>query len=183
MPLIEDADRELVRRCQAGDKGAFEGLVIRYQDKVFSQCFFLLNQNRQDAEDAAQEVFTSVWRGIRDFNFEAKFSTWLYTVTRNHCLNTLKRKAGNPVQAVEEILPNPSLPDERSPNERQSTEECVRSKLSMLEEMHRAVIALVHFDGLSYEEAAGRLGCPVGTIRSRLNRALEALRPLIRECL
>ena len=175
-----DSDYGLVRQAQNGSSKAFEVLVAKYQQKVFSQCFFLLGQNRQDAEDAAQEVLTGVWRNIKGFNFEAKFSTWLYTVTRNHCLNVMKQRnqKHESIEESKQAMETAGNPADES----SATEDCVRQKVKLLDELHRTVIALVHFDGFSYEEAAERLGCAVGTVRSRLNRALQELRPLIREC-
>jgi len=172
-----DEDAGLVKRCQAGNRDAFEELVVKYQQKVFSQCFFLLGNNRQVAEDAAQEVFCKVWRGISGFKGDSKLSSWLHTIARNHCFNLHTQRSRNPDLEQDGEQRMAPVKDTLA------TEDCVRQKVSQLEEIHRSVIALVHFDELSYEEAADILGCPVGTIRSRVNRALEKLRPLIRECL
>jgi len=179
MRFAGDPDDGLVRHCQAGDKRAFEELVEKYKEKVFNQCFFLLKQKRLDAEDAAQEIFTSVYRNLKSFDGRAKFSTWLHTVTRNHCLNMLKQRDSKH-ESLEAAHPAPAG---NPAHESSATEDCVRQKLDLLSEAHRMVIALVHFDGLSYEEAAELLECPVGTVRSRLNRALQELKPLVRECL
>jgi RNA polymerase sigma-70 factor, ECF subfamily len=178
MPVILDGDYSLVLQAQAGIGSAFEQLIIKYQQKVFSQCYFLLNQNRDDAEDAAQEVFCNAYKNIGSFKGEAKFSTWLYQVTRNHCLNILN-KAGRDNMSLEDCTKEMSS----NPQTVNLVDDCVRSKVRQLEEQHRAVVALVHFDDLSYEEAAKVLKCPVGTVRSRLNRALEKLKPLLRECI
>ncbi|MEI6125084.1 MAG: sigma-70 family RNA polymerase sigma factor [Pseudomonadota bacterium] len=176
-PSGQDEDLGLVRRCQAGKKDAFDELVLKYQQKVFIWCYFLLSQSREDAEDAAQEVFCNVWRTVSGFKGDSKFSTWLHTVTRNHCFNIRKKQCiKNVITEAGEFRVKPQIGDSQ-------TEDCVRQKVNLLDEIHRSVITLVHFDELSYEEAAGILKCPVGTIRSRVNRALEKLRPLIRECL
>ena len=178
MPVILDGDYSLVQQAQAGIGSAFEQLIVKYQQKVFNQCYFLLNQNRYDAEDAAQEVFCNVCKNIGSFKGEAKFSTWLYQVTRNHCLNILnkdRRNDGNRPDYEKEMGSKPQIIN--------PVDDCVRSKVRQLEEIDRSVIALVHFDDLSYEEAAKVLECPVGTVRSRLNRALEKLKPMLRECI
>jgi len=176
-------DCELVKRCQTGDRDAFAELVVKYQQKVFRQCFFLLGQNKQDAEDAAQDIFKNLYSSIRNFQGASAFSTWLYTITRNHCLNVINRVKTNPAVPAEDIRAAELGSTGDGPQEKLSVEDCVRQKLNMLDEAHRTVVALVHFGELSYEEAAEMLNCPVGTIRSRLNRALERLRPLMRECL
>ena len=177
MPVILDGDYSLVQQAQAGIASAFEQLIVKYQQKVFNQCYFLLSL-REDAEDAAQEVFCNVCKNIGTFKGEAKFSTWLYQVTRNHCLNILN-KAGRDNMSLQdctkEMSSNPQIVN--------PVDDCVRSKVCQLEEIDRSVIALVHFDDLSYEEAAKVLECPVGTVRSRLNRALEKLKPMLRECI
>ena len=100
MPFINDEDFDLVQQCQAGIEKAFEQIVIKYQQKIFNQCYFLLNQNRDDAEDAAQEVFLNVYKKISEFRGESKFSTWLYQVTRNHCLNLINRRNRNEFLAI-----------------------------------------------------------------------------------
>lgn len=178
MPVILDGDYSLVQQAQAGIASAFEQLIVKYQQKVFNQCYFLLNQNRYDAEDAAQEVFCNVCKNIGTFKGEAKFSTWLYQVTRNHCLNILN-KAGRDIMSLQDCTKEMSS----NPQTVNPVDDCVRSKVRQLEEIDRSVIALVHFDDLSYEEAAKVLDCPVGTVRSRLNRALEKLKPMLRECI
>jgi len=177
MPVILDGDYSLVQQAQAGIASAFEQLIVKYQQKVFNQCYFLLSL-REDAEDAAQEVFCNVCKNIGTFKGEAKFSTWLYQVTKNHCLNILNKPGRNV-----ESLPGYENKMVSKPQTINPVDDCVRSKVRQLEEQHRSVVALVHFDDLSYEEAAKVLACPVGTVRSRLNRALEKLKPLLRECI
>jgi RNA polymerase sigma-70 factor (ECF subfamily) len=178
MPVILDGDYSLVQQAQAGIGSAFEQLIVKYQQKVFNQCYFLLNQNRSDAEDAKQDVLLNVYKNISSFKGEAKFSTWLYQVTRNHCLNILNKAEKDIKVGPGDIVIKPPIINPIDP-----VVDCVRSKVRQLEEQHRSVVELVHFDELSYEEAAKVLECPVGTVRSRLNRALEKLKPMLRECI
>lgn len=177
MKVILDEDYSLVQQSQTGITKAFEQLVVKYQQKVFSQCYFLLS-NHEDAEDAAQEVFCNVYKSINTFKSESKFSTWLYQITRNHCLNLIGKRDRNGLMSVEDIDKMGDCPQKFN-----SVDDCVKSKVAQLEEIHRSVIALVHFDDLSYEEAARVLECPIGTIRARLNRAKEKLKPILKECL
>jgi len=128
------------------DKMAFEELVAEYQQKVFNQCYFLLGQNRQDAEDATQEIFCNVYRNIDSFKGDSKFSTWLYSVTRNHCLNMLKQKRSNRTSSEAPNAELSSSGENISQNDRHATQDCVRQKVNLLDEIHRTVIALVHFD-------------------------------------
>jgi len=173
MKVILDEDYELVQQSQAGIKKAFEQLFVKYHKKVFNKCYSMLSI-REDAEDAAQEVFFNVHKKINTFKNESKFSTWLYQITINHCLNIIKKPG------INGPMP-PEIGDDRQSFN--PVRDCVRSKLAQLEEIHRSVIALVHFGEMSYAEAAQVLECKVGTIRSRVNRAMEKLEPILRECL
>ena len=193
-----DEDGYLVKLCREGNKEnkktAFEKLFIKYQQKVFTQCYWLL-LDKMEAEQAAQDIFMKAYRGIEGFRGEsseekAKFSTWLYKITRNHCLNKLNRSGrirqidGEDQEQGLTMINLKQKPSMSSEDSRISTEvgECVNKKVTQLNEMHRSVVDLVHFQGLSYEDAAEILDCPVGTIRSRLNRALDRLKPMLKEC-
>jgi RNA polymerase sigma-70 factor (ECF subfamily) len=179
-----EEDYDLVRQCQAGNKKACEELVIKYQEKVFKRCYFLLKRNKEEGEDAAQEVFIKAYRNIKNFKGSSKFSTWLYTIAKNHCLNLLKTKNISPIVVDQDgYLTQSYLSGKDYLDPSTVDEECVKQKVNSLKTKYRSVIEKVHFDELTYEEAADRLGCPVGTIRSRLNRAMEKLKPLLRECI
>jgi len=181
---MHDEDYELVRQCQAGNKKAFEKLVVKYQAKVFKRCYFLLYRNKEEGEDAAQEVLVKAYRNIKNFKGSSKFSTWLYTIAKNHCLNLLKTKNISPIVVDQDgYLTQSYLSGKDYLDPSTVDEECVKQKVNSLKTKYRSVIEKVHFDELSYEEAANKLGCPVGTIRSRLNRAIEKLKPLLRECI
>jgi RNA polymerase sigma-70 factor (ECF subfamily) len=182
MSGIDDEDKDLIKQCKAGNKKAFEVLLVKYQQKIFNQCYFLLNQNKEEAEDAAQAVFINVYNNISSFKGDSKFSTWLYKITKNHCLNLIKRRNNSPVSNAGDdstINRYSTTPAEKANDEK----ECVKQKVKSLEDMHREIITLIHFDELTYEEAAENLDCPVGTIRSRVNRAMKKLGPMLRECL
>ena len=182
MSVIDDEDKDLIRQCKSGNKKAFEVLLVKYQQKIFNQCYFLLNQNKAEAEDAAQAVFINIYNNISSFKGDSKFSTWLYKITKNHCLNLIKRRNNSPVSnTTDDSMINrySTTPAEKANDEK----ECVKQKVNSLEDMHREIITLIHFDELTYEEAAENLDCPVGTIRSRVNRAMKKLGPMLRECL
>lgn len=184
MPSIHDEDFNLVKQCQSGNKKVFEILVIKYQEKVFRQCYFLLNKSKEDGEEAAQEVFIKAYRNIKNFHGDSKLSSWLYSIAKNHCLNVIKRSNVSPVVVDQDGYKVQSYTTENeSLDSNNVDEDCIKKKVSSLATKYRSVIEKVHFDELTYQEAAEKLECPVGTIRSRLARALKKLGPMLKECI
>ena len=182
MSGIFDEDKDLITQCKYGNKKALEVLLLKYQQKIFNQCYYMLGQNKEDAEDAAQNVLMKMYDTISSFEGNSKFSTWLYKITKNHCLNLIKKRNNSPVSNTNDdsmINRHSTTPAEKANDEK----ECVKQKVNSLEDMHREIITLIHFNELTYEEAAENLDCPVGTIRSRVNRAMKKLSPMLRECL
>ena len=171
MSVIFDEDKDLITQCKYGNKKEFEVLLVKYQQKIFNQSYYMLGQNKEEAEDAAQDVLVKMYDTITSFKGDSKFSTWLYRVTKNHCLNLIRRRK------------RPHIPPEPPVESPEDTKDCVKQKVKKLNEMHREIITLIHFNELTYEEVAENLGCPVGTIRSRVNRAMKKLGPMLVECL
>lgn len=181
----------LVKRAQNNDLSAFEELVRIYQNKIFALGMNLAG-NRDDAQDLAQEAFFKAYRALGSFRNEADFGTWLYRITVNTWMN-YRRKNTLP-QPVS--LDEPHLRDDGgeiwrevaagSDDPLRTLEEkefrgMVREALDRLSEEHRSVLVLREIEGYSYEEVSQMLGCTLGTVKSRLSRAREAMRRVIIE--
>ena len=182
----EAAEQVLLRRLRRRDEQAFNELVLRYQDRVFGLCLRMLG-NRDEAEDIAQEVFCTVFKSVRSFRGESKFSTWLYRVTLNHCKNRLKylgRRHYRETRSIEDVaesrfddtaaLPRTGRPDQRM--EQAELQRLVGEAIAALEEEQRALLLLRDVQELSYQEIVEITGLPEGTVKSRLHRARMALK-------
>lgn len=181
--IIYDEDAKYVAIARSGDMEAFEVLVKKYEGKVFSVALHML-QNRDDAGDAAQEVFLRVFRSLTDFRGGSKFSTWLFRITNNVCLDFLRKRSRNDLSldadagkddesAVREI---PSDCDVEALAESSEFNGLVRKAINDLPVQHRAMIVMRDMQGLSYTEIAKLLGLPEGTVKSRISRARGNLR-------
>ena len=179
-------DAELVRRFQAGETQAFGLLYDRYERKIYSQCIAMLG-NSQTAEEIAQEVFVAAYKGLARFRGEARFSTWLMTITINRCKNQRLRahrraeQRHEPLDPVDDderppIQPVSTLdPPDAATHRRQAAEQ-LRTALALLSEEHREIILLRDFQDLDYPEIGEILGIARGTVKSRLSRARAELR-------
>ncbi len=170
------AERETVAACQRGDREAFDRLVQRYQREVYRLCYRYLGQH-EDANDLAQEVFLRAWRSIGRFRGDSAFSTWLYRIAVNACLNhrALKRV---PTQDLPEALPDPSRGAEARAQD-EDVARRVRGAIARLPEKQRATLVLKVYHDLSHEEVANVLGSSVGTVKSNLFHALGNLKRLL----
>jgi RNA polymerase sigma-70 factor, ECF subfamily len=184
-------DQRLVARVQRGEKQAFDLLVRKYQHKVAK----LVNRyvfDRVEVEDITQEVFIKAYRGLGGFRAESAFYTWLYRIAVNTAKNYLESQGRRPANIAVDIggmetLDNmEQLRDLATPERSVLTDEIARTVNRAIEALPtdlRMAITLRDFDGLSYEEIAHVMDCPIGTVRSRIFRAREAidreLKPLI----
>ena len=169
---------ELVRAAQSGDRDAFGLLVERYQRDIYRLCYRYVN-DRQDASDMAQEAFLKAYRAIGRFRGSSRFSTWIYRIAVNTCLNF---RASRRPQA--EALPD-SLPTRRVElNERIDTGRLrsrVRAAVAKLPEKQRATLILKTYHDLTHQEVAAILGSTVGTVKANLFHALRNLRRIVEE--
>ena len=185
------ADQELVARAQSGDKRAFDLLVIKYQQKVANLIGRYL-RDTTEVLDVTQEAFLKAYRALPGFRGDSAFYTWLYRIAINTVKNYLvaqgRRPPGNDVDAemAEQMDLSSKLRETATPERLLLRDEIARNVQEALDELPtdlRTAIVLREFDGLSYEEIASTMECPIGTVRSRIFRAREAidkrLRPLL----
>ena len=181
---VDTGDLGLVQRVQKGDKTAFDLLVRKYQHKVVKLVTRYL-RDPSDAEDVAQEAFIKAYRAIPQFRGDSAFYTWLYRIAINTAKNAIVSRDRNPVdfdldmQNVEESSSMQlRLADSETPESLLQTEEIretVNRAIEALPEDLRTAIVLRELEGLSYEDIAQAMDCPVGTVRSRIFRAREAI--------
>lgn len=185
------ADQALVARVQQGDKKAFDLLVKKYQHRILMVIGRYISDHHE-AMDVAQEAFIKAYRALPNFRGDAAFYTWIYRIAINTAKNHLVTRGRRPPSSDIDIEDGElydsgrRLNDEASPEHlllSAEIETTVRQALDDLSEDLRAALTLREFDGLSYEEIAEVLECPVGTVRSRIFRAREAidkkLKPLL----
>ena len=179
----EDLDQDLVLRVQQGDKSAFDLLVIKYQHRIMH----LVNRYVKDpseAQDVAQDTFIKAYRALADFRGESAFYTWLYRIAintaKNYLLSRSRRHFDNEieVQDAEQVENAAQLKDMDTPENLLMNEQIVKvikEAIEKLPEEMRIAITLREFEGMSYEEIAEAMDCPIGTVRSRIFRAREAI--------
>lgn len=186
----DGSDLGLVRRVQRGERGAYDLLVLKYQHKVVKLVMRYL-RDPADAEDVAQEAFIKAYRALPQFRGDSAFYTWLYRIAINTAKNALAARDRNPVSFELDTQNNDEsdglvnrLRDPETPEGLALTEEIrdtVNHAIESLPEDLRTAIVLRELEGLSYEEIAASMDCPVGTVRSRIFRAREAIDKRLRE--
>ena len=179
----EQLDQELVRRVQRGDTAAFDLLVRKYQHRIAALVGRYI-RDWSECQDVAQETFMRAYRAIGGFRGDAQFYTWLHRIAVNTAKNHLVAHRRRPptddidVSDAEQFDSGIRLRDSDTPERelmRQQMEQTVMRAVEALPEELRVAITLREVDGLSYEDIATRMGCPIGTVRSRIFRAREAI--------
>ena len=174
-------DQELVERAKKGDQSAFEQLVLDNQNKVFSLALRLVG-DREEAADLAQEAFVKAWQGLPAFRGGSFFSTWLYRLTTNVCIDYLRKK-----KRREAVEPSVSLDDPDSGWaepflwEQSERGRALAQGLDRLPDWQREILVLRELSGLSYQEIGEKLDLDLGTVKSRIARARMNLRKILLE--
>ncbi|HVR36739.1 MAG TPA: sigma-70 family RNA polymerase sigma factor [Methylomirabilota bacterium] len=185
MATRNDPDAELMLRVKHGDVHAFEQLVEKHKQPVVNLIARNLN-DPSEAEDIAQNVFIQVYKSAPRYKVSARFSTWLYTIVRNLCLNEIRRRSRRPAESIEQSAGGEDAPvrqfeDARSPAAPESLlqnelELKIQEALQQLPENQRTAILLCRQDELSYEEIARVLGCSLSATKSLIHRGRETLK-------
>jgi len=170
-------EQTLVSNIRLGSRPAFERLLDLYERKVYNLAFRMLGR-REDAEDAAQEALLEVYRGIGGFRGRSSLGTWIHAVARNVCLEFLrKRRETVPLEA--ELVPANPASNPGSSAERGELRGRLEAAIGELPDPQREVVVMHEMHGMKYREIAEAVGCPVGTVKSRLFHAMENLRAML----
>ncbi len=181
------SDESLVRQAQEGDTQAFEELVFRHRDKVYSRAFSMM-RNETEALELSQEAWIKAWQRLEQFQGESSFATWITRIVINICLDAMRRNKRLHAESIEQLaeesggverLLPPTQVDMLAGLERAELRARIEAGLAQLSQAHRTVLILHEFEGLEYKECAKRMGCSIGTIMSRLFYARRRLAALL----
>lgn len=185
MPMTEQSEKILVSLAKRGDLSAFEQLVLAHEKMVYHIALRML-ANSEDAKDISQEAFLKAYRNMQNFDERAAFSTWIYRITVNACIDEMRRRKGKPSVSLEREMQDEEgawalqVADEReTPEEALLRRERQRELLLAMERLspeHKAVLVLRDLRGFSYEEVSEMLEMPLGTVKSRICRARAQLK-------
>lgn len=181
-------DEMLIERSQKGDREAFDMLVRKHEAKAY-QYAFRLTRNSEEAADVVADAFVRVYNALQNFKGQSAFGTWLYRILTNCFLDIRKREKSRPTTQIDSVLQtadgeverqieSPGL-DPSEETERAERERSVEAAVARLPEYQRSMIVMYHAEMLSYEEISAALDLPIGTVKSRLNRARISLRSLL----
>jgi RNA polymerase sigma-70 factor (ECF subfamily) len=173
---LREDDREAIEACRQGEREAFDRLVERYQRDVYRLCYRYVN-NHQDANDMAQEAFLKAYRALKRFRGDSAFSTWLYRIAVNTCLNFRAARRVPQEELSEHLADGATGMAERMQEDERSAQ--VREAVARLPEKQRATLILKIYHDLTHEEVARVLGASVGTVKANLFHALGNLRKLM----
>jgi len=188
---MQPSDEDLMLRFKDGDQNAFNVLARRWEKPLLNLCYRFL-QDIEKAKDVRQEVFLRVYKAAKRYKPSAKFSTWVYRIATNRCLDELRNekrrneialetpyqdKAGRMWLLEETLADKSTLPDKIA--ERNEIAQIVRQAIAQLPDQQRAVVIMRHYEGLKFKEIAEIMGCPESTVKSRMFYGMEHLRRLL----
>src|SRR6188508_1174532 len=174
---MASTDEELVARSRGGDLDSFNQLVLRWERPIYALAYRVIGRE-EDARDVAQETFLRAFRALSGFKGQAKFSSWLYRITLNLCRDWIRRERRAPVaidliELASEAEPAESIEDLVA---RRELGRAVARAMAMLPEEQRTAIVLKEYHGLTFQEIADLLECPLSTVKTRLYQGLTVLR-------
>ncbi len=168
------ADEVLMEELKAGNVKAFDLIIYRYEKSLLNYLYRWIG-NFHQAEELCQEVFIRVYKSAMKFNSEQKFSPWLYRIANNLCIDTYRKDKNVKKVDIEDIdIVSPENVEDKV--EKDDLGRRVKKAVMSLPQDHRAVLILKHYQGLSYNEISEILGCPLGTVKSRMHYALIELK-------
>ncbi len=182
------SDQELIQQIQSGQKELYADLVRQYHKKVIGYCLSML-QNHTEAEEAAQDIFVKAYRSLPKFKGNSTFSTWLYRITTNHCLDVLRKRTRRKTYSLDALVEEEgdqihrlfsSAPVAATQMENR---DLVGKILSTLPDDYRIILTLREADGLEYQEIAQTLDCSLDAVKGRLSRARKQLQENLRHFL
>jgi len=186
---MSENEKLLLEKAKDGNIEAFERLIEGYQKKVFNIALRMIG-DYDDASDVAQEVFIRIFRSIKNFKEQSSFSTWVYRITTNVCLDELRKRKNKKVVYLEEEIKLDSSDVKRQIQDDRPTPDAlaeigelkktINDAINRLSSEHRTAIILRDIQGFSYEEISRIIDCPQGTVKSRINRARRALKELLK---
>ncbi|WP_110926524.1 RNA polymerase sigma factor SigW [Bacillus massiliglaciei] len=180
--------KERIDQVIKGDQNAFGEIVELYKDQVYQICYRMIG-NRHEAEDLAQEAFVRAYVNIRSFNIQLKFSTWLYRIATNLCIDRIRKKKPDyyldaEVKGTDGLNMYSQIPSENTLPEEEveslELQETIQKEIMKLPEKYRSVIVLKYMEELPLKEISDILNLPVGTVKTRIHRGREALRKQLR---
>ncbi|PAB61399.1 RNA polymerase subunit sigma-24 [Anaeromicrobium sediminis] len=187
---VLDIEKSLIKKCQSGDVESFELLIKDYEKRAFNIAYRMLG-NVEDANDATQEAFIKIYKHINKFKGDSSFSTWLYRIVTNTCLDILRKNKNkktlsydNPTETEEGTIKREFV-DHKTNTEKTVEREMVKKELheciNSLGDSHKTAIILRDINGFSYKEIAHILSCSEGTVKSKINRARKNLKNLLED--
>ena len=184
---MASTDEELVARSVGGDLDSFNQLVLRWERPIYALAYRVIGRE-EDARDVAQEAFLRAFRALGGFKGQAKFSSWLYRITLNLCRDWIRRERRTPIAQAPEGIDIIELAGERTPSEsiedlvsRRQLGRAVEKAMALLPDEQRTAIILKEYHGLTFQEIADVLDCPLSTVKTRLYQGLSVLRRQLEE--